>query len=136
MAILGGAGNIAGSNPAGTGSSLNFIGDHVYGFSGIVANASSGTADSVCFDFTTGAEYIDTRVSVMSDEVGTAALYARIEMNGEAVFRQNIDSASSGGFQYDNPFYMIIPPFTHFKLLVGANANVDFTAMIVGRVYQ
>ena len=115
---------------------LSIVGSHAYGFSGIVANASSGTADSTCFDFHTGQEYIDVKVSVMSDEVGTAALYTRIEMNGEAVFRQNIDSASSGGFQYDNPFHMIIPPHTRFVLLVGANANVDFTAIIVGRVYD
>jgi hypothetical protein len=115
---------------------LSLLGTHAYGFSGIVANASSGTADSTCFDFYTGPEYIDAKVSIMSDEVGGASLYTRIEMNGETVFRLNLDSSSSGGFQFDNPFHMIIPPHTHFVLFVGANANVDFTAMIVGNIHE
>ena len=30
----GGAGNVAGGNPSGIGTSLNYVGDHVYAFSG------------------------------------------------------------------------------------------------------
>ena len=120
---------------AGPGLGIRYIGEHCYAYSGTVTDSSSGTAASVCLDFHTGAEYIEARVSILSDEVGGAGLYTRIELNGEVVFRQNIDSSSSGGHQYDNPFYMIIPPTTHFKLLVGANADVDFTAMLSGRVY-
>ena len=43
MALVGGggAGNIAGSNPAGTGTSLNHIGDHVYANSGQLDDVSS-----------------------------------------------------------------------------------------------
>ena len=38
MALIGGggAGNVAGGNPSGTGTSLNYIGDHCYAYSGDV----------------------------------------------------------------------------------------------------
>jgi len=120
---------------ASVGPGIRYIGNHCYAYSGNITDASSGTAGSTALDFTTGAGYIQARVSIVSDEVSTAALYSKIELNGVNVFRLNIDSSSSGGFQFDNPFYMLIPPFTRFHLLVGANASVDFTAMITGRVY-
>jgi hypothetical protein len=118
-----------------TGKGIRYIGNHCYAYSGNITDPSSGTAGSTALDFTTGAGYIIARVSILSDEVGGAGLYTRIELNGVSVFRLNLDSSSSGGFQFDNPFYMLIPPLTRFVLLVGANASVDFTAMITGRVY-
>tara|TARA_R110000823_G_C15524900_1_gene456059 strand:+ start:97 stop:510 length:414 start_codon:yes stop_codon:yes gene_type:complete len=117
-------------------NALQFTNDnlHAYAYSGIITNAASGTADSIALDFTTNSEYIRARITILSDEVGGASLYTRIEMNGETIFRQNLDSSSAGGFQFDNPFYIIIPPFTRFVVKVGANATVDFTVMVTGKV--
>ena len=55
MAILGGAGNVAGSNPSGTGSSLNYVGNLVYGFSGVFGEDDS---PQTVLDFTTGSDLI------------------------------------------------------------------------------
>ena len=57
MALVGGGGapNVAGSNPAGTGTSLNYIGDHVYAYSGTFQSLN---ATATMLQFTTGSEYI------------------------------------------------------------------------------
>ena len=52
----GGAGNIAGSNPAGTGNVINYIGNHAFLHSGIVAVQ---TSETVMAKFTTQSAYID-----------------------------------------------------------------------------
>ena len=55
----GGAGNpVGGSNPAGTGSSINYIGNHVYAYSGPVATGNSLVTQ---LDFTTGNAYLILR---------------------------------------------------------------------------
>ena len=58
MALVGGGGapNVAGSNPTGTGTGLNYIGDHAYAYSGEVDN--NGSSATTALKFTTGNEYV------------------------------------------------------------------------------
>ena len=58
MALVGGGGapNVAGSNPTGTGTGLNYIGDHAYAYSGEVDN--DGSSATTALKFTTGNEYV------------------------------------------------------------------------------
>jgi len=137
MAITGGggAGNPTGGT-AGVGKGLNYVGEHVYAYSGIVTDAASGTASVSALDFRTGSGYIIAKLSILSDETGSAGLYTKIELNGENIFRLNIDATASGAHQFDNPFRLLIPAYSRFHLYVGSNDTVDFTAFIVGRVYQ
>ena len=58
MALIGGggAGNVAGgANPSGTGTSLNYIGNHAYANSGVIQTETSAAPH---LNFTTGGEYI------------------------------------------------------------------------------
>lgn len=125
----------ASGNVASTGLGLRYIGDHCYAFSGLITDNDSGYAAIPALDFTSGSGYIDAKLSILSDEYGGAALLTEIQLNEIPVFRLNLDASGAGGYQFDNPFYMIIPPFTHFVLNVGANQTVVFTAMLTGRVY-
>jgi hypothetical protein len=118
-----------------TGSGIRYIGEHCYAFSGLITDNDSGSPEITLLDFISGSGYIDARLSILSDETGAAALYTLIELNGVGVFRLDGDASAIGSFQFDNPFYMIIPPFTHFHLKVGSNSTVVFSAMITGRVY-
>jgi len=125
------------ASTASTGLSLRYIGkEHCYAYSGLITDNDSGSAAIIALDFFSGSGYIDTKVSILSDEAGASALYIDIELNDLIVFRSYLDASSGGGHQFDNPFYMIIPPFTHFVLKVGANSTVLFTAMLTGRVYD
>jgi hypothetical protein len=108
---------------ASVGKKLNYIGDHCYAYSGLITDNDSGSPQITLLDFTTGDGYIDLRLSILSDEAATAALYTLIELNGVGVFRLDGDASGIGSFQFDNPFYMIIPPFTRFHLKVGSNST-------------
>jgi len=121
---------------ASAGKGLSILGQHCYAYSGLITDNDSGSPTNTLLDFTTGDGYIDMRLSILSDETATAALYTLIELNGIGVFRLDGDASGIGSFQFDNPFYMIIPPFTHFHLKVGSNSTVVFSAMLTGRVYD
>jgi len=112
------------------------LGEHCYAYSGLITDNDSGSPTNTLLDFTTGNGYIDMRLSILSDETATAALYTLIELNGVGVFRLDGDASGIGSFQFDNPFYMIIPPLTRFHLKVGSNSTVVFSAMLTGRVYD
>ncbi len=118
-----------------TGPGIRYIGDHIYGYSGLITDTDSGSPQITLFDFVSGTGYIDARLSILSDETGGQSLYTLIELNDISVFRLDGDASAIGSFQFDNPFYLIIPPFTRFHLKVGANATVVFSAMLTGRVY-
>ena len=57
MPLVGGGGapNVAGSNPAGTGTSINYVGDFVYGYSG---SMTVDDTETTMLEFTTGSELI------------------------------------------------------------------------------
>jgi hypothetical protein len=141
MALVGGggAGNTLGSNPSGTGTSVNYIGTgpirHCYAYSGVITDASSA-ASSTALKFTTGNSYIQAKLTITNDEASTAAIFIEAFMNGEKVMDQVSDSAASSNPYVANPYYLLIPPYTEFELKLGANASVDFTAWLTGRVYD
>ena len=56
MALVGGGGapNVAGSNPAGTGTGLNYVGDHAYVSSGLIDSGT--TTETTMVEFTTASE--------------------------------------------------------------------------------
>jgi len=127
----------SGSSVVGRG--LSIIGppgkQHCYAFSGLITDNDSGSPQITLLDFTSGSAYIDAKLSILSDETGGQALYTLIELNDIGVFRLDGDASGIGSFQFDNPFHMIIPPFTRFHLKVGSNSTVVFSAMISGRVH-
>tara|TARA_Y100000310_G_scaffold256277_1_gene264050 strand:- start:158 stop:562 length:405 start_codon:yes stop_codon:yes gene_type:complete len=133
--MLGGGNPVSGSNPAGTGQNLNYIGNHAYAYSGVVTDSSSGSAATTVLKFTTGNAYIVAKLSLFNDESGGAAIYVRADVNGEQILRTNTDSAASSAPFIDNPLHILFEPFSTFELKCGANASVDFTALIVGEVY-
>ena len=138
MALIGGggAGNVAGgSNPAGTGTSLNYIGDHAYANSGVITVSSSSSADTTAFKFQTANSYFVGTLSVQSDENAGNLLYTSAALNGTIVLAWKWDLSSSSGQGTDWPQPILIPPYTEVLIKVGAGDTVEFTAQLVGRVY-
>ena len=140
MALVGGggAGNTAGSNPAGVGSTLNFvrIGDisFAYAYSGEISNAAGGQASkSTMLDFTTGSSTINCEVTWGIEWAGTDDIYLEIEMDGQSVYTSNYKENSVIA---NLPIKLIIPPFTRFKALWGIdNVTKTATVMLAGRAY-
>ena len=133
----GGAANTAGGNPAGTGTTLNYIGDFVYGHSGIINVGGVQDQQYTLLDFSTsGSAIIKARFQCYygDEEAGEDILY-RVKMNNEVIAVFLADSPS-----VTNPWVakLIIPPETKVELTAAnvSNTNVrEHAATITGRLY-
>ena len=141
MAILGGAGNVAGSNPAGTGSSLNYIGDHAYANSGTFGSTN---ANQTMLSFVTGNSYVVGELTLTGGTEFTSAgipngntTAYQLSFNDQVVAVYKIDSNEE-----DSPSFIVAPlllePFTKVEVLTISSANNTedlISANFVGRVY-
>tara|TARA_Y100000593_G_C4190406_1_gene276579 strand:- start:193 stop:606 length:414 start_codon:yes stop_codon:yes gene_type:complete len=136
--MLGGGNPVGGSNPSGTGTTINYIGKHAYAYSSAFeANVTPVTA----LNFNTGAEYIvgvfTLNAGLQYAQTDVAPTYMRIKFNDEQVLVVN--TAEPGA---DSPSFgeqkIIIPPFTTVLVECWSSAN-DVNdlgnARFVGEVY-
>ncbi len=139
MALVGGggAGNTAGSNPSGTGSSLNYVrtsdGDFAYAYSGIVVDVPD--SDTSLLEFTTGSETIDAKVQFNYSGYSTSDYAYSVKINGETIQRYTV--RESNPETPDNPLYILIPPYSFVQcqaILLSGSAQ-DQIVGLTGRVY-
>jgi TPP-dependent indolepyruvate ferredoxin oxidoreductase alpha subunit len=135
----GGAGNIAGSNPAGTGSSINYVSEWAYAHSGLI-DVDNNVANLI--DFTSGSEILVATIQNFYAGVSTGSqptpnAQFQTKFNGEVVTSYvTFDAATDNAVK--NELHMIIPPFTRVTL-TGVNAETTATiqllAIISARIY-
>jgi hypothetical protein len=137
MALIGGggAGNVAGgANPSGTGSILNYIGDHVYLYSGIVGVASSETTIVTC-DVAAN-QYIEAKLQIFLSVATNEDFTYKIKINNEVVMQYTLQQTSTELYTSDKPLYLILAPYTKLTITgQGSGSTRDHTASITGRVY-
>ena len=140
MALIGGggAGNVSGGNPSGTGSSLNYIGNHCYAYSGAFGATTSA---QTTLEFETGGQYIVgemlTLGGVAFDTTGGLKSAFRISINGEVVAVTLIDNQTDHSTS-NNAIPMLLAPYSRVKVEVDSddnNATVLSTTIFTGRVY-
>jgi len=136
MALVGGggAGNVAGSNPSGIGSSLNYVGDFAYAYCGKVASGSSGS-ENTAFLFTTGSTLFKGHVQFCYPGDASENMTFRIYMNGE-IIQQWVNTGSLEPNQPQNPVWIIIPAYTLVQITVASAGSArEQIGSITGRVY-
>jgi hypothetical protein len=145
MALVGGggAGNIAGSNPTGTGNSLNYIGDHVHASSGSFADTQS---QATMLKFSTQNAYIIGKF-VFYGSTHTAQTAGSLTAGNTNNFQILIDNEVVGVVKTDTgqedmpsemKVPMLLPPNARIEVKVisaGAAADYSTQATFVGRVY-
>jgi len=134
----GGAGNTAGGNPSGTGTSLNYIGNHVYGYSGAIA-LDGTTNDNTYMLFTTGPQYIVGTVQFnnLDEGAGTDDMVCKIFFDNQIVQSYRVGS-SNIYTSPDNTIPVLIPPFTTVKITIKdltQASTIENIVSLVGRVY-
>jgi hypothetical protein len=136
MALIGGggAGNVAGSNPSGTGSSINYVGEHAYANSGIVAVNNSET---ILLDFTTQNSYILAKVqfNLLADTADD--MFYRVKINSE-VTNGYLTQGAQQSTDSNNVIPLFIPPYSRIIMTAtnaGSSTNRDNICVVVGRVY-
>jgi hypothetical protein len=135
MALAGAGNPVGGSNPAGTSKGLNYVGDHAYAFSGIVTDATSGGANTVLLDFSTGGSYFVGMLNFTDDHVAADNIFFSVTLNGSIVLDLAYKSGGAGNDSL-NPWEILIPPFSSVQVKFGATSSVDGTSWLVGRVYE
>jgi len=141
MALIGGggAGNVAGGNPSGTGSSINYVGNHLYGFSGL---QQINTVEVPHMDFSIGAHYVMAVFTLQGGTkpddpaTGKSSVFT-IKLNDEIITSPKVDSAVEGmPSVIDVP--ILLPPYCRIIVTCQSPATTVgiFTAVIItGRVY-
>jgi hypothetical protein len=134
-----GAGNPVGSsNPAGTGTILNYIGNRCYAYGGTFP-CTTGSLTKY-FDFTTGSETVDVTIQVnaglriLSSEV--KQIFLQVKFDGQIVALLTTgNEADDAPFSVSSQF--IIPAYTRVEVDITSDdnqADTFGTATITGRI--
>jgi hypothetical protein len=136
MALVGGggAGNTAGSNPAGTGNSLNYIGDHAYAYSGSIT-VNNNFSDLL--NFNTQNSYVVVSFQPFYLQQGeTDNILFELLINGEVI--ASVELSDSSAYTPYQEMTILLPSFSTIQVqaknLSGSGSRA-VAASIVGRVY-
>ena len=136
MALVGGggAGNVAGSNPAGVGTGLNYVGNKVYAYSGPVECDNSETT---LLDFSTGSEAITGVFQLYYDEVAGDDFAYKINMDSQLIVGYQISGTDIMAQAYPG-VDLLIPPYTRITItaqnLSTSNLKTQL-ATFMGEIY-
>jgi len=141
MALIGGggAGNIAGGNPAGISTGLNYIGNHAYAYNNLPATAD----DTVILQFATGGEYLlgwfQFNGYVKPDQPGAGTSgTCNITFDDQTVINLKTETELETSAPHSENQYILIPAFTNVvvTLRAGQAASDQFaTVGFAGRIY-
>jgi hypothetical protein len=112
MALAGG-GSANTVNPTGTGSGINYVGNHAYAYSGI--SDSSGTETNY-LDFTTGNGYIVAKVQPVYAGQSTNNIQWLIYLDGQII--NQVEVTSSRDYTPYDALLLVIPAYTHVQIAV------------------
>ena len=132
--MLGGGNPVGSSNPAGTGSSINYVGNHVYAHSGVVG---VNNVENALLKFNTGNQYIRATIQFNGGAAGGGDDYVyRVKYDSEIV--QEYVSNSNTSDSPNQKLNLIIPPYTKVEC-TAVNATDDSSndqiVSLSGRVY-
>ena len=136
MPLVGGGGspNVAGGgNPAGTGTGLNYIGQHAYANSGVVAAGGSGAADTTMLNFSTGNSYVVCKLYWANNEASASDTYFELRIDDTIVYLNKHGRTDDA----DKVVYgILLPPYSKCVFKMGIGGGGDMTMNLVGRVYN
>tara|TARA_Y100001951_G_scaffold103718_1_gene113208 strand:+ start:30 stop:440 length:411 start_codon:yes stop_codon:yes gene_type:complete len=136
MPLVGGGGspNVAGGNPAGTSTSLNYVGKHAYAYSGSVTVSGSLTT---MLEFVTAEQYVVAHYQLHGTlaQIGQQQLRLNITINGESITDTYWDSPQDNLNPFEN--LILLPPYSRIKFEASQASGSDKAMQItlMGEVY-
>jgi hypothetical protein len=135
----GGFNAVPSSNPTGIGNTLNYVGNLVYGYSGMLA-LSSGN-DATLLKFTTGSELIKCEIQFTFDyDLLENGKFFGIEilMDGQTVLKPRAEQRISGsghGTDLVSTVDLIIPPHTKIEIIGQTDdGGTECGCVLIGRM--
>ena len=134
--MLGGGNPVSGNNPTGLGTSLNYIGNHAYAYSGAINVENTADAGTTLLDFTIGNSYIMAEIHLFNQQASALDDFVKIFIDGQIIVNARYQNANE--LHQDQPLVILIPPFSKFqvKASVSGSTGTEFSAVLTGRVYQ
>jgi hypothetical protein len=133
--MLGGGNPVSSSNPAGTGTTLNYVGNHAYAYSGLIGIDNGAP---VMLDFTTGNSYITATFDYGNSTTSGDDIQFKINLNGETIMVTHTRGPVNSGNAGLQPV-LIIPPYSRIEI-TGTNFSSSTARLcvvaITGRVYN
>lgn len=134
--MLGGGNPVSSSNPSGTGSSINYVGNHAYAHSGLVETANQ-SVEVPMLKFSTGNAYIDSKIVLQHAENTTDDINFSVLFNGEIIIQHTAARVDLSVIA-SNYLPILIPPFTEVTIQVtnnGGDTPRSTYAILRGDVY-
>ena len=135
----GGAGNVSGGNPSGTGTSINYVGNHAYAYSGVIEVSNSLVT---LLDFSVGNSYIMAKFQPFYNDADQGDNVAfEIKVDSELIYSIELAGATTANTHRGdpNPIPILIPPYGRITVQ-GKNSTDSDTRnigiVITGRVYE
>ena len=133
--MLGGGNPVSSSNPAGTGTSLNYIGNYAYAYSGTVS-VPSDQSEGTLLNFTTGNSFIVARFQPFMVSDTSNKLRFIININSELTYQTVLNIASP--YQVADELEILLPPYSTILITASnqsASSSKDVGCVITGEVY-
>jgi len=121
-------------NTASIGKDIHIIGNHCYAYSGLINDASSGSAATTLVKFTTGSYIAKVDCYVFTDHLNGNATFLSVTMNGVIAYKGQYDDSPSkieGGGPWVS---FVIPPYTEFEIKWGSSASRNATLSLTGKI--
>ena len=137
--MITGAGNpVSGSNPAGTGTNLNYIGQHAYAYSGTVSLPANSLTTMLKFN-TGNNSYIVGTFQLEGDftQVGNDSVRYQLLIDSQVIFDTDYSPANDAQYA-DAPTPILLPSNSQIEIKAThsqGGVDIDFQAMVVGRAY-
>jgi len=122
------------SNPVGIGTSLNVIGDHIFGNNQATIDNTSFTM----FDHTNGAYYAVIEIAAGRNMKSSAEITTTAIIDGENGYEAKFDNGITASLTmpFGAPMKILIPPYSRFQLKFEVNDAADTVGCtITGRIY-
>ncbi len=133
--MLGGGNPVGSSNPVGIGTSLNTVGNHIFGNNNITMAQDT---DTTFFDHTNGAYYAIIEIAAGRNMKSGAEVTTTVVIDGEDTYEAKFDNgvANTLTMPFGSPMKVLIAPFSRFQLVIRASDAVDTIGVaITGRIY-
>jgi hypothetical protein len=133
--MLGGGNPVSSSSPSGIGTSINYIGNRVFGYSGIVAVQ---TSDTNLLKFTTGSNLLIATVQCFNTENSAELIKWQISFDSQIVSQYHSEGRGSAEREHGNQIPLVIAPYTEVKIFGECQGGSPiggcalFTGKIVG----
>jgi hypothetical protein len=133
--MLSGGNPTGGGNPSGIGTNLNYIGNHVYATSGIVACDNTATT---LIGTTTGSQYMIVRLDFGTGSVSTRDMLWKVLLDNQEVYSYVTAGTNQQGSDAQNSIKLLIPGQSKLQITcenVSDSNSENQSVVITGRVY-